>query len=875
MLRSLQIQLGIVLASLISILLVQVTLSRYSQSALISDQKNIENAFSQVQLVHSLERDLVDLQRNVLLFKSTKSETSVSRFNELVLALNHALDKLTTYASSDSEGGVKENLIHRMRSHLADYNDNFEGVTLGLNRQSQILNKGIIESLKNLEKQLVLDGVDESNRVLIHLANLRNAVYQYLLLPDYEYIDKATRELAVVSSLIDNRNEGDYSENIKLIENQFNQLTQATRGYTFLINVVMAGSANEFLYLSKELRRVAVEEQILATNNSKNITNAIKQRGDFVAIACIALTLLAAFFLIFRILIPIKKMTGVFNNLSEGKDVARIPEINRTDEIGALARSADIFRERNKQTTELLENAQRMNALQEELNQALEKEKEKAEQATQSKSMFLANMSHEIRTPMNGIIGLVELLLKTNIDEKQSHYLEKIAYSGDVMMGVINDILDFSKIEAGKMTIENAEFDLNSLIENIISAVYLRADEKALNLHIQTSGQLPKRLIGDSLRINQVLLNLCNNAVKFTEKGAIDIEFDFQSSADPKVFYLVFSVSDTGIGMDDAQCSSVFESFTQADGSTSRKYGGTGLGLSIVKQLTELMNGEVTVASVKGKGTTFNVKLGVQQVNNEKLIELDGLSNIFYYADNSSPLINFDKIVKDSSTIYKKDIENIHSDVDSNEILIADVRSFDVFNKIQTLKSKGTIKNVGVVLDMQPAALTSRVKAAWSGPLLIHPYSPVELNTFIRTVAGKEEENEPKLDQIAPSRGLKGHVLLVEDNDINQIVAGDMLEDLGLTFEVADNGLVATQLIQKNKYDVVLMDIQMPVMDGYHATRKVREEGLSDLIICGLSANAMQKDRDQAKEAGMNDYITKPIEYDELESILAKYLSRV
>lgn len=875
--RSLQIQLGVVLATLICILLVQVTLSRHSQSELISAQKNTASVFSQVQIVHSLERDLVDLQRNVLLYKNTSSETSIAQFDDLISKLNSDLDDLNTRAMNDSEGNKKQELIQSMRMHLVDYNDNFQSVIHGLTQQSQLFNNGIINSIHSLEDLLYRENSLKAEEVLVHLANVKIYTYQYLLSPEYEYVERTRKELDVATTEIAKLSDPEFKKTLQKVKKKFNQLTQVTRGYTFLINVVMAGSANEFLYLSKELREITTEEQVIAAKNAQEITEVIQYRGDLVASACIALTLLAAFFLIFRILVPIKNMTDVFNVLSKGEDVERISGINRKDEIGELARAADVFRARNKQTTHLLDLAHEFNARQEQMNKELAEEKEKAEQATQSKSMFLANMSHEIRTPMNGIIGLVELVLKTNVTEKQQHYLEKIAYSGEVMMGVINDILDFSKIEAGKLHIEKAEFELNSVIENVISALYLRADEKALNLHVQVTDRLPEKLIGDSLRINQVLLNLCNNAVKFTEKGSIDIAFDLECTIDPSVCHLIFSVTDTGIGMDEHQCANVFESFTQADGSTSRKYGGTGLGLSIVKQLTELMDGEVQVKSTKGKGSTFLVKLGVKPVNEEKLLRLNSNTKILYFVKDETPLIQFNEILVDSKNIRIAELNTLNNEsedktTNDNAIALVDIKSLVDFNFVNDAIAKNKLQKVGLILDMQPAGLSSRVKVAWQGALLSHPFSPKDLNKLIATLSGEQLESEEQSKPTLDVTNLTGHVLLVEDNDINQIVAGDMLEDLGVSYDVADNGLVATQMIEKNHYDLVLMDIQMPVMDGYEATRKLRELGFENLIVCGLSANAMQKDKDLAEAAGMNDYLTKPIDFKDLENTLKKYL---
>ncbi|MGK0441319.1 MAG: signal transduction histidine kinase [Pseudohongiellaceae bacterium] len=246
-------------------------------------------------------------------------------------------------------------------------------------------------------------------------------------------------------------------------------------------------------------------------------------RGDVISGVSVLLAFFGALFLSVRIIIPVKNLASVFRSLSVDGDIKEVPYMMRDDEIGDLANAANIFHNKNKQTSELLNRAEKMNAIQELLNGKLAVEKERAEQAAASKSIFLANMSHKIRTPMNGIIGLVQLASKTNLDEKQKNYLDKIAYSGQIMMGVINDILDFSKIDAGKLDIECVEFSLNDVLDNIISANYLRANEKKLNFRISSSTPIPSLMVGDPLRISQILLNLCSNAVKFTQHGSIDV----------------------------------------------------------------------------------------------------------------------------------------------------------------------------------------------------------------------------------------------------------------------------------------------------------------------------------------------------------------
>ncbi|MFL0810419.1 MAG: response regulator [Agarilytica sp.] len=874
MLRSLQLQLGVVLTALISILFVQVTLTRVSQGTLIAAQKSTTEAFAQAEIVHSLERNLVDLQRNVLIYKGTASESSISRFNDLMSVLSNDLDSLSDRIKESEGEEEKQNAIERMRAHLSDYSENFATVIEGRTGQERIFNNDFLKNIKSLETHLANYDENVTYSTRTHLANVRVNAYNYLLSPDFEYASNVSNELQLASSAIKPFKNPTFIKLLTEVKQHFNRLTQLTRGYTFLVNVVMTGSANEFLYLSKELRRTTTAEQVLASKNAADISEEIQRRSDIIALACIVLALITAFFLIAKILLPIKSLTEVFNTLSKGKEVQSIDEINRKDEVGDLARAADIFRERNKQTTQLLKTAQDLNKQQEELNSALATEKEKAENATQSKSMFLANMSHEIRTPMNGIIGLVDLTLKTDLNEKQRGYLEKIAYSGGVMMGVINDILDVSKIEAGKLEIEKIEFNLNDIIENLISAAFLRADEKALNFRVHVSDALPRTLLGDPLRLNQILLNLCNNAIKFTAKGSIDIYFDIEFNAKRSNWLLCFSVKDSGIGMSPEQCDSVFESFTQADGSTSRQFGGTGLGLSIVKQLTELMHGDIRVESKIDQGSEFYASIEVEPVGNENLLDVDTASDVIhYFCDHQTPLIPENSLSRFTNDVNLYSLTEVQDSIQADKLHLMDITNGDQFEKAKIIQDKYPNCKLGLVLDMQPNTLKNRLHEVWAGPIISHPFSPLKLQHFVDQLLGVEGQQTQSIEHSNKNRRLMGHILLVEDNEINQMVAGDMLEDMGITYDIADNGLVATQMIEKNSYDLVLMDVQMPVMDGYQATKNIRKLGFKDLTICGLSANAMQKDYDLASTSGMNDYITKPIDFDDLENTLTKYLN--
>ncbi|MCX8068929.1 MAG: ATP-binding protein, partial [Thermodesulfovibrionales bacterium] len=429
----------------------------------------------------------------------------------------------------------------------------------------------------------------------------------------------------------------------------------------------------------------------------------------------------------------------------------------------------------NKLIDELNESYKTISKQNEELeNKVIERTKElqramtEANAASQAKSDFLANISHEIRTPMNAILGISRLMLNTPLSEKQKDYQQKILLSAQHLLAIINDILDFSKIEANKIILEEIEFNLEHLISEILSTFSLKAQEKSLNLIAFFPPFIPKQLIGDPLRLNQALSNLINNAIKFTKSGEISIRVALVEEFEDKV-RLLFSVSDTGIGMDEGQIKSLFEPFTQADVSTTRKYGGTGLGLSITKRIVELMNGSIAVMTNPEKGSEFNFTALFKKSTNMNL-----------------PYKNEDNIED-----YKLVV------VDNNQI------------------SKEIIT--------------------------------------------------------APS--LKGAILLVEDNPINQQVATEMLKEAGLDVTIASNGREAIEKILTGTFDLALMDIQMPEIDGYKATKEIRKiEKFKDFPIIAMTAHAMTGDRDKCINAGMNDYVSKPIDPRELYQILAKWL---
>lgn len=870
--RSLHTQVNIVLLILTITFLIQVYSAHNSLSTLIGNQHILSQSHGNVSVVYELERDVIDLQRNLLIYKETGSASSIQRFKSVIKNINSGIKDLSDDVGDGDLYLIGHDMFSRMVSHIQDYESNFTSVINAKSQREDSLDL-IKNKLDELSLSLNTEGASDVLMLQDYVANLNQAATEYIITLDPKDIELFNDAIFELNEKIIEFDKQELIGVLNLIKKEFRRLIQVNRGYLYLVNVVMAGSANEFLFLTKKIRESAIVRQSEIERLADKSSKYAQFINGLVSSIFMLIILTIAWFLSRKILLPIKNITDVFNTLSRGDAVDVIPSTYRMDEIGNLARAAEIFHKNNQLTQTLLVESQDMIANQAVMNIELEQEKKKAEMAAESKSMFLANMSHEIRTPMNGIVGLVDLVLKTELTNKQKRYLDRIAYSGQIMMNVINDILDFSKIEAGKMEIESVDFDANNIIENLISSMIVRVNDKSLDFKVWVTPRVPKILIGDPLRISQILLNLCSNSIKFTDEGSIFIKFDFIDNK------FCFSVHDTGIGMNVKQVDSIFESFTQADGSISRKYGGTGLGLTIVEQLVKLMDGDIRVESSVGKGTDVYVKVGCEFLDDEPLLNRfeDTLPVIYYIGRNGEPsemtsvLEAFNVKVKNIGE-YRNDPEYICSIPENNFLLFEGVTSLDtaILERCSNLNIK-----LFCILNSNEIEERKSLEKLGLVEVLQHPFSPKQIQTFLKTLLRLIELEEVLVQESHEELCIiSGHVLLVEDNEINQVVAGDMLESLGVTFDLAEDGAQAVEAIKQNHYDLVFMDVQMPVMDGYSATRAIRDAGINDVIICGLSANALKEDIERAEHSGMNDYLTKPLKQDSLKAMLEKHLGK-
>ena len=588
------------------------------------------------------------------------------------------------------------------------------------------------------------------------------------------------------------------------------------------------------------------------------------------------------------ITLPLGRVVTATRKIGEG-DFNIEPEVwqaDSQDEVGELGDAfADLAQKLHQRTNELIQ------------------AKDEAEEATKTKSEFLAAMSHEIRTPISGVLGMTELMAGTSLDEKQSEYLGMIDLSGKALLSIINDILDFSKIEAGMLELESIDFDLDRSIHSVAQLLAVSAQEKGLELIIDYHPECPKHWVGDAGRIRQILINLTSNAIKFTNQGEVIIEVTCLEQRDEQAVVRI-AIKDTGIGLSQENQAKLFQSFTQADSSTTRKYGGTGLGLTISKQLIELMGGEIGVDSVLGEGSVFWLKIALPLAQTPSFLpqaNLDGV-RILLVDDNAGSREAVSKQVKS----FGMQVEAV---ADAKQALIqlrtaaAEGRPFaiavlnyfmphmDGESLALMIQSEEKLAALPLVL-MTPVGIKGDGELSWKAGFaayLSKPIRSVALRQTLATVLGTVEQSD-KLPLITShqleendafalgSLSFSGKVLLVEDVLVNQRVASSMLRRMGVKVDIANNGRVAIDMWKRSSYDLIFMDCQMPEMDGYEATRSIRESERAQgehIPIVALTANVQAAEQQKCLDLGMDDFISKPFSGNDLASALSRWIDNV